>query len=149
LLSYAFVSAGNYAELGRWDDARQLVDELVPFIRANPDAAGWVSMVAPYAAHLAVREELREIVAAAPSNAWNDTSLLSLDLDFRAAAEIFAAMPSPTLEAWQRRSAGAHLIEAGLRAEGEIELQKAIAFYCSVGATFYISRAEALLAKSA
>ncbi|CAN5746040.1 hypothetical protein BH20ACT14_BH20ACT14_05330 [soil metagenome] len=58
-------------------------------------------------------------------------------------------MPSPTLEAWQRRSAGEHLIEAGRRAEGEVELAKALAFYRSVGATFFIQRAEALLAKSA
>ena len=145
LLSYAFLSAGNYAELGRWDDARRLVDEFAPFIRQRPDAAGWVSMVAPYAEHLGVREELREIVATAPSNAWTDTSLLSLDLDFSGAAEIFAAMPSPTLEAWQRKSAGEYLIQAGRRAEGEVELQKALAFYRSVGATFYMDRCEALL----
>ena len=152
LRDVAAVSAGNYAELGRWDDARRLVHELVPAIRAHPDAAGWESMVAPYAGHLGVREELRAIVATAPPrtwSAWNDASLLSLDLDFRGAAEIFAAMPSPTFEAWQRRSAGAHLIEAGRRAEGEVELQKALAFYRSVGATFFIQRGEALLAKSA
>jgi len=149
MLAAAIVSAGNYAELGRWDDARQLVHELIPVIRAHPDAAGWESMVAPHAGRLGVREELREIVATAPPSAWTDASLLSLDLDFHGAAEIFAAMPSPTLEAWQRRSAGEHLIEAGRRAEGEVELAKALAFYRSVGATFFIQRAEALLAKSA
>lgn len=149
LARVAAVSAGNYAELARWDDARRLVDELIPVIRAHPEAAGFESMVAPYAGHLGVREELREIVATAPPSAWNDASLLALDLDFRGAAEIFAAMPSPTLEAWQRRSAGAHLIEAGRDAEGEAELQKALAFYRTVGATFFIQRAEALLAKSA
>ncbi len=124
----AAVSAGNYAELERWDDARRLVNELVSVLRAHPHAASWESTVAPNAAHLGVREELREIVATAPSSAWNDASRLSLDLDFRGAAGVFAAMPSPTLEAWQRRSAGAHLIEAGRHAEGEAELQKALAF---------------------
>jgi len=148
LLAFALIAAANYAELGIWDDARRLVHELVPFIRAHPGAAGWESMVAPYAGHLGVREELREIVATAPPSAWNDASLLSLDLDFRGAAEIFAAMPSPTLEAWQRRSAGAHLIEAGRRSEGEAELQKALAFYRSVGATFFIKRGEDLLARA-
>ena len=144
----AAVSAGNYAELGRWDDVRRLVHELISVIRAHPHAAELESMVAPYAGHLGVREELREIVATAPPSAWNDASLLSLDLDFRGAAEIFAAMPSPTLEAWQRRSAGAHLIEAGRHAEGEAELQKALVFYRSVGATFFIKRVEDLLAKA-
>ncbi|HLG08072.1 MAG TPA: adenylate/guanylate cyclase domain-containing protein [Gaiellaceae bacterium] len=149
LAAVAAVSAGSHAELRRWDDARRLVHELIPVIRARPEAAGWESMVAPYAEHLSVREELRAIVAKAPPSAWNDVSLLSLDLDFRGAAEIAAAMPNPPLEAWQRRSAGAQLIEAGRRAEGEVELQKALAFYRSVGATFFIQRAEALLAKSA
>lgn len=148
LAAVAAVSAGNYAELGRWDDARRLVHELIPVIRAHPGAAGLESMVAPHAGRLGVREELREIVETAPPSAWNDASLLSLDLDFRGAAEVFAAMPSPTLEAWQRRSAGAHLIEAGRHAEGEAELQKALAFYRSVGATFFIKRAEDLLAKA-
>jgi hypothetical protein len=34
-------------------------------------------------------------------------------------------------------------------AEGEVELQKAISFYRTVGATFFIQRGEQLLAKSA
>ncbi|MBA3433213.1 MAG: hypothetical protein H0U08_03875 [Actinobacteria bacterium] len=143
------ISVGNYAELGRWDDARTLVDELIPVIRAHPGAAAGWEMVAPYAGHLGVREELRQIVETAPPSAWNDASLRSLELDFRGAAEIFAAMPSPTLEARQRSSAGEQLIQAGRRAEGEVELQKALAFYRSVGATFFIQRAEAHLAKSA
>ena len=118
----------------------------------HPSASrcGWLGKHGrTYAEHLGVREELREIVAAASSNAWNDTALLSLDLDFSRAAEIFASMPSPTLEAWQRKSAGEHLIQSGRRTEGEAELEKALAFYRSVGATFYIQRGEALLAKTA
>ncbi|MGI8480156.1 MAG: hypothetical protein ACR2M2_09950 [Gaiellaceae bacterium] len=41
------------------------------------------------------------------------------------------------------------LIQAGLRAEGEAELRRALVFYRSVGATFCIERGEKLLAKSA
>ncbi|HSI97559.1 MAG TPA: hypothetical protein VK926_04290, partial [Gaiellaceae bacterium] len=139
------VSAGNYAEVEKWDDARTLVDELIPVIQAHPDATSWESVAAPYAERLGVREELREIVETASSNGWNEASLLALDLDFLGAAEIFAAMPSPTLEAWQRRSAGKHLIQAGRRAEGNVELEKALVFYRSVGATFYVDRCQALL----
>jgi class 3 adenylate cyclase/tetratricopeptide (TPR) repeat protein len=149
LAAVCAVSAGNYAELGRWDDARRFVDELVPVIRTHPDSAGWESMVAPHADRLGVRQELREIVATARSSAWTKTSLLALELDFRGAAEVFAGMPSPTLEAWQRRSAGEHLIDAGRHEEGEVELEKALAFYRSVGATFFIQRAEQLLAGAA
>ena len=48
-----------------------------------------------------------------------------------------------------RLRAAPNLIDAERRAEGEAELHKALAFYRSVGATFFIQRAEALLAKSA
>ena len=41
------------------------------------------------------------------------------------------------------------LIESGRHAEGEVELQEAIAFYRTVDASFYVGRCEQLLAKSA
>jgi len=48
-----------------------------------------------------------------------------------------------------RLCAAQELIEAGHRAEGEAELQKALAFYREVGATRYVQQGEALLAASA
>ncbi len=45
--------------------------------------------------------------------------------------------------------AAEELIEAGQRAAGEAELQKALGFYRKVGATRYIQQGEALLAASA
>ena len=41
------------------------------------------------------------------------------------------------------------LIENGRHAEGEEQLEKALGFYRSVGATFFINRAEQLVAKTA
>jgi 16S rRNA G966 N2-methylase RsmD len=69
--------------------------------------------------------------------------------DFGRAADIFAGFGSPTLEAEARLCAAEELIEAGQRAAGEAELQKALAFYRKVGATRYIQQGEALLAASA
>ena len=43
---------------------------------------------------------------------------------------------------------GEDLIDAGRRAEGEAEIEKALAFYRSVGATFFVERGERLLAKA-
>ena len=62
---------------------------------------------------------------------------------------MWAEAGSPTWEARLRLRAAEELIETGRRAEGEVELQKAIAFYRTVGATFFIQRGEQLLAKSA
>jgi hypothetical protein len=53
------------------------------------------------------------------------------------------------MEARLRLRAGEELIEAGRRAEGEAELAKALAFYRTVDATYFIRRAEALLERPA
>ena len=50
------------------------------------------------------------------------------------------------IEAETRLSAAEELIETGRRTEGEVELEKALTFYRSVGATFLVERGEALLA---
>ena len=56
------------------------------------------------------------------------------------------AFGGPSFEALARLFGGEELIDAGRRAEGEAELEKALAFYRSVGATFFIQRGETLLA---
>ncbi len=55
----------------------------------------------------------------------------------------------PAFEADARFAAAEELIEAGRRAEGEEQLEQALAFYRSVGATFFVQRGEALLAQAA
>ncbi len=40
------------------------------------------------------------------------------------------------------------MIETGRRAEGEVELGQALAFYRSVEATFYVDRCAALLSQA-
>ena len=58
-------------------------------------------------------------------------------------------MGAPSIEADVRFGAAEALIAQGRAAEGQAELEKALAFYRSVGATFYISRGEALLGQAA
>jgi hypothetical protein len=79
---------------------------------------------------------------------WRDLAFVCLDRDFVHAADIWAEAGSPTWEARLRLRAAQELIETGRRAEGEGELQKALTFYRTVGATFFIQRGEQLLAKS-
>ncbi|TML24071.1 MAG: hypothetical protein E6G28_01610 [Actinobacteria bacterium] len=94
-------------------------------------------------------EELRELVERAPEGRWKEIALASLDHDFSRAADLWLLSGSPTWEAFLRVRAAEELIETGHRVEGEIELQKAISFYRTVGATFFIQRGEQLLARSA
>ena len=52
-------------------------------------------------------------------------------------------------EAYARLRAAAQLVESGRRAQADEQLQKALAFWRSVGATRYIREGKTLLTKSA
>jgi class 3 adenylate cyclase len=69
--------------------------------------------------------------------------------DARASADICAAMGARTEEAHDRLLLADALIEQHRRSEADVELQRALAFYSSVGATRYVRQGEALLAASA
>jgi hypothetical protein len=59
---------------------------------------------------------------------------------------MYQRMGAPAIEADVRFGAAERLLEEGRTAEGLAELDKALAFYRSVRATFFIERGEALLA---
>jgi tetratricopeptide (TPR) repeat protein len=136
---------------GLIDEARGLAREVVDVARAHPHAAVWALPFEFLFSHFAVEFELelREALEDAPPGPWKELAFACLDRDFVRAAEMWADAGSPTFEARSRLRAAEELIETGRRAEGGAELQKALAFYRSVGATFFIQRGEALLAKSA
>jgi hypothetical protein len=72
-----------------------------------------------------------------------------LDGEFVRAAEIYEAVGYLVFEADARFRAGRDLLERGRRAEGEAELDRALAFYRSVGAELLIRRAEELFRATA
>jgi class 3 adenylate cyclase/tetratricopeptide (TPR) repeat protein len=65
------------------------------------------------------------------------------------AAEICAEMGALTQESYARLAAARLLVEQGRRAEADEQLHRALGFYRSVGATWYVRQGEALLAASA
>jgi class 3 adenylate cyclase/tetratricopeptide (TPR) repeat protein len=138
-------------DLDHGDYARELVDEAVALARRHPHAAGWGVAFGIAFSH-AVADfvtDLREVLADTPASPWSELALVCLDRDFVRAANIWAKAGSPTWEARLRLRAAEELIETGRRAEGEAELEKALEFYRSVGATFYLQRGQQLLAKTA
>jgi tetratricopeptide (TPR) repeat protein len=66
-----------------------------------------------------------------------------------AAADRLAELRTPPLEAAVRLRAAQHLLADGRRADADVQLQKALAFYSSVNATRYIREGEQLLAATA
>jgi hypothetical protein len=93
-------------------------------------------------------EELREIVELSPEGPWKDLTLAGAHGDLSRAADLYAEFGAPTFEAFARLFAGESMIEAGRRAEGEAEVGRALAFFRSVGAPFFVRRGEALLARA-
>jgi class 3 adenylate cyclase len=67
--------------------------------------------------------------------------------DFQGSADIYAAMGAVTDEARDRVLLAGSLIEESRGAEADVELQRALTFYRSVGATRYIREGEALFAE--
>jgi class 3 adenylate cyclase/tetratricopeptide (TPR) repeat protein len=94
----------------------------------------------------AVSEWLDRIVY---GSAWTDAALAILDGELERAAELFVEIGSLPDEARARLRAAERLLADGRRAEADVQLDKALAFYRSVGATHYIREGEALLAISA
>jgi hypothetical protein len=143
------LSARAYALLERTDEARKLALAFIAVVQELSEKPAAVAMIAEFAADLGLVQKARELVEAAPPGRFKDAALAELDGEFGRAAEILAELGSLPGEAYARLRAAENLIGAGRRAEGEIELQKALAFYRSVGATFFMARGEQLLAKSA
>jgi class 3 adenylate cyclase/tetratricopeptide (TPR) repeat protein len=140
-------AARGLAELGRKDEARALALEAMDVARGRPELGDYMGQLAGPAGQLGLRDEMREIAAKGRETYWQRAAVLALSGDFLAAAELYADAGATAIEAELRFWAAHELVEAGRRAEGEIELEKALTFYHSAGATFYVERAEAMLAE--
>ena len=136
---------------GRMDEARAHAEELIGIARLHPEDAGLGLSFDFLLARVALEHdpELRKILDMGSFPRWKSLGFACLDGDFVRAADTWAEGGSPTWEARLRLRAAEGLIESGRRTEGAEQLEKALEFYRSVGATFYINRAEQLLAKTA
>ena len=79
---------------------------------------------------------------------WHDAARPIVAGEWSRTAELLETMSARTFEAHTRLLAARRLREAGRRNEADAELQCALAFYRSVGATRYIREGEALLAEA-
>jgi class 3 adenylate cyclase/predicted ATPase len=122
--------------------------EAIALAREHLNLADYLGQIATVAKQLGIRGEVREVVARSPAETpWKQAALAAAEGDFVRAADIHARAGAVTIEAEHRFAAAEELVESGRCAEGEAELEKALAFCRSVGATFYLERGEALLAE--
>jgi class 3 adenylate cyclase/tetratricopeptide (TPR) repeat protein len=132
---------------GSRDEALELIDEFVTHARTGV----WGSMsalpsVAWTLSRLGRGAELIPILDDAPASTWVDLARSVSLGDFLEAAEICAKMELGPDEAYARMRAAEQLIAVGRRAEAEVQLRAALAFYRSVEAKSFTREAETLLA---
>ncbi|HUF00879.1 MAG TPA: AAA family ATPase [Gaiellaceae bacterium] len=102
------------------------------------------------AKRLATGAATREWIAAIRyRSGWSEAALAFLDDELERAATLLAVVGSRPDEAYVRLQAAERLVAEGRRAEADEQLQRALAFWRSVGATRYVRQGEALLAKTA
>jgi class 3 adenylate cyclase/tetratricopeptide (TPR) repeat protein len=131
-------------------------DELVGELFAEWRSTGWSipgEWLVDLAAALVVVDRLDELLEAAERvsirTPWLEAAIAFGAGEPRRAAEIYDALGHGPGAAYARLRAADALVGEGRRTEADAELQRALAFWRSVGATAYIREGEALLAASA
>jgi class 3 adenylate cyclase/tetratricopeptide (TPR) repeat protein len=140
-------NAWAQVQLGRTSDARALFAEALPVFAENPYARPW--MIAEVAFELDQTAPTREIFAEFQASPGNRAMLAVLDGDFAAASQLYTEANILLFAAEARLRLAEQLFASGRSAQGALQLEKALAFYRSVGATLFVERGEALLAKTA
>jgi class 3 adenylate cyclase len=139
-------SAYVYLVAGRAGDARDLLDELL-----FGQFAEWAFSphIAWTAIELGRREEFASALEITVQTHWTDALKTLLAGDLVAAADLLDVGGTLPEAAFMRLWAAEELMAAGRRAEADEQLERALVFWRSVGATRYIGEAEALRARTA
>ncbi len=142
-------AAHVFAVAGEHDRALPPARALLEVLRAG-GTLGFAAINLPFLASASLRiglaDELRDALRGQSATRWVETARTYAARDFVAVAEMLREIGSRPDEAEARRWAGEQLLAEGRRDEAEAQLQQALAFYRSVGATRYVRECEALLA---
>jgi class 3 adenylate cyclase/tetratricopeptide (TPR) repeat protein len=151
VLVLALGSAIVVAEaLGQPDAAASFAAETVNLVAGLPPAEATVYLVfwlLRTRAARAFEREIRSIVERAAPGRWRQIALATLDGDFVLAADLWRETASATYEAFARERAAEELFASGRPAEAVVELDRALTFYRGVGATSFVDRCTALIAR--
>jgi class 3 adenylate cyclase/tetratricopeptide (TPR) repeat protein len=134
--------------LGREHDSRELIAEALELAEANPTVSRFLGIIAGQAWRLGLGPRVVEIATADTAGPWKDAAVAEAGGEPERAADLYHGMGMPAIEAHVRFNAGEAYLEQGRTAEGLAELEKALAFFRSVQATFFVERGEALLARA-
>jgi len=143
LLPALSIAARTYLELGQDDAAREVGGELMKHARRA--ALDWrIVDFAFVAAALGHGDELRQMIERLPQTKLTAANLALVSGDYVRAADLLDEGSSVFAAADARWAAAAKLAGEGRQEEAGRQLERALAFYRSVGATRYIRDCEAL-----
>ena len=145
-------SAYIFSEIGDWDRAAALAGEMVEQLSIGRVSSALVAdSLHELAWTLSRIGRAAELLAILPAEnlPWVRAASAYAEGNLRASADVCAEMGARTEEARDRLWLAESLVDQQRRAEADVELQQALAFYRSVGATRYIRAGESLLAASA
>jgi class 3 adenylate cyclase len=138
-----------FSATDRSDDATALAHEYLEALRGGV-ALQWGITYLPTFASAALRLGCAQELVAALANhlelPWTEAARAYASGDFVRAGEIYARIGSKPEEADARLRAAEALLEQGLHAAADVQLQSALAFWRSVAATRYVREGETLLA---
>jgi hypothetical protein len=132
-------------------EASELIDRVLDSLRAkgpSDTSHAQLPVFAEVLVELDRSDEFAESVARMNHSPWVSAAETYIDGRYAEAADLYRTL-SVADEAWAHVRAARSLLEAGARADADVQLQKALVFFRSVGATRSISEGEALLAATA
>ena len=145
--AFALLSAGRISECEAYVDELLALD---PFGSAIPHFVPPVLDLAWILTRLGRQDELLAAAAKAELRTrWLDVATAFARGDVELAGDMCADMGVIPNEAYTRLRAAEKLVQEGRRADADAQLRRALEFYRSVGASFYVREAEALMAESA
>ncbi len=131
-------------EAGGVDEARQLARESLEDEGAS--ALLWdIGDIALVAKDLQCVSELLALLEGGPMTKWTEAARAATLGDYVRAADVFDETGDAELESLARAYAAEQLVAEGRHAEARTQLERALAFWRSVGATRYIRESEALV----
>jgi predicted ATPase len=134
-----------FVDSGRPEEGDEVASELVRALDVGRGLPWMVIDAAWVAREAGLEERVREFADKLPG-LWSDRVLALLDGKFELVAEQAEAEGRVAPAAMANLRAAERLTSEGRRPEADVHLQKALAFYRSVGATRYLREGEALLA---
>jgi class 3 adenylate cyclase/tetratricopeptide (TPR) repeat protein len=136
--------------LGDRERAVEFVARALPYARASRHRAPAIGAdMACTIVRVGLEAEWNDLFAAAADTGRIRAARLVFAGRTVEAAEMYARIGGPEEEATARLLAAEQLAAKGRRAEADVQLQRALAFYRAVGATRIVARAESLLASTA